>query len=1524
MKKWKRLIAFILLIVVIGVTCEIPVSAVEVDTAGNGDFKPEQPTVTKSNNKIKITGVELVDNQVEISASARPLLTSYDFTLVLELLQDGGIHFYDKVNSNDVFQNEAASLRDTLTKSDITNGVCITGNISGVSAKLTYENKTWSTSWNLQIFKKDSQNPVYELCQDDILVKYTDSNRTSVSFIGDIASGEQFIGLGERYTDTILNGKSYPMWNEDGWSAGLNGDKTGSYVNVPLLHSNQGYSVFFNSFYSGNADIGESDKTQYRFDFDGGDLDLFVWTGTPLENLKSYASVTGTTVTVPKWAIGYWAGGDTASYWKSLAQAYYDKDAEKGEEAEVSDYYAQALREVLQNYQELGTLPKAIYTESLPTRKLEEVSEVCQEYGVKMLGWYHPDQPWDEDQYRMINASVLTGLRGFGQTESLPLIHTTDGEYYTYTNDGGTSEWNRVDYTHGSVGKLLTANLTRGWNQNLSGLMVDYGEYIKADWVFSNGMTGKEMHNMQAYYYNKAMNTAWENSSQAGDYVLFARAGSAGSQAYAAQFGGDQKCNFEGLRQAVMGGLSASASGFGIWGSDIGGLGIGTTKSDNNPILSAELYMRWLAFGTFSTLMRTHGTQKHDPWTFAEKVKAEGLNIEADEVFQKYYWTRENLTDAIYSATLQSHNDGTPVMQVMGLAYPEYFDVGDQYVFCNEMLVAPIYEMGNTSVKGVVKKSVTFPNGTWYDLWSGKEVEGSGKKVLMDVPVDEIPVYVKSGCVMPVTLSTKTYDIADSMTEGRAQALLITPAPDGESRTSAWQMNEESGDALTYTSETSGNQYTIRAGQSENNPMIVRGYGYDITFVSVDGVNLERLYHKPKSNETGFFLNEGTQELIVALADGNWSTLVLGESTKCTSLDVNFENIDVTTLTEMGFTSTQVGKSENQPVEEHWFSGNGEDTPYVTRKEEKGVNIWYSNKNVGIKPVTANKDSTITLLNTPFSEDNFELTMKVCYGYMTGVVLGPENEYPTSEQSAAVRIYFANGRIQLTGAVDLGTAAASVSGTYSKSGTIGCFLPINTLSANQYYTLHITMNQGLMKIWVEENAAILQIHVAQHYEAGNLALLAKKFDEDGGGICSLKITALTEMAVDFSNTNLEYLDKIGFSSTCFDRDNKYQLVGTADQGISTGWVKGTGIQANAKDTEKHTYFLNTPYYYDDFKASVKIHWGVGCGIAFGQENVCPFNTKDCASVHIWFANKRVQLSGALNYKTAQVIGKENGWNISGETGIFYFTDNFEPVGNQIYTLNVKKEGKLLTVWVEGYSGVLTIELAEHFESGRIALTANKKDGDGGGIRSFTIEKLRTQYVMYTAEEFKTYRETAEYTAPEKDDYLFAGWFRDMNGEQPVGSDIKELDSCVYAKFVPENLLTVKAQISENLLDNNSANDQKGDLRFVTTVDTLQYSQVGFHIVYEKGGETKNRTSASNVVYKRLYAVGSNQTQLICYQPSDICSAAAYFKACTVRNIGKENFDTIFSVTPFWKTSDGTYVCGKTVAKAVKQGIDSAK
>lgn len=182
-------------------------------------------------------------------------------------------------------------------------------------------------------------------------------------------------------------------------------------------------------------------------------------------------------------------------------------------------------------------------------------------------------------------------------------------------------------------------------------------------------------------------------------------------------------------------------------------------------------------------------------------------------------------------------------------------------------------------------------------------------------------------------------------------------------------------------------------------------------------------------------------------------------------------------------------------------------------------------------------------------------------------------------------------------------------------------------------------------------------------------------------------------------------------------------------------------------------------------------------------------------------------------------------------------------------------------------------------------------------------------------------------APEYDgsgEYIFAGWFTDKECTEAISK--QTTTGAAYAKFVPADILGVKAQVNVELSDHDTTNDDEkedgtnaGAIRFVTSVDSLMYSQIGF--VLNRGGDDEVRSS--NKVYKQLYVTGEAQdgsTKTEEYVPSNLFNAASeYFKTWTYTKMPSSAYDTDITVTPFWKTLDGTTVKGTTSVKCVNMG-----
>lgn len=205
----------------------------------------------------------------------------------------------------------------------------------------------------------------------------------------------------------------------------------------------------------------------------------------------------------------------------------------------------------------------------------------------------------------------------------------------------------------------------------------------------------------------------------------------------------------------------------------------------------------------------------------------------------------------------------------------------------------------------------------------------------------------------------------------------------------------------------------------------------------------------------------------------------------------------------------------------------------------------------------------------------------------------------------------------------------------------------------------------------------------------------------------------------------------------------------------------------------------------------------------------------------------------------------------------------------------------------------------------------------------TTDSCEAKIVDFTVEQATEYLEDDTY--PTLEGYVFAGWYTsDSIPEEDteasayaIRNSIPSSVTSVYALFMPSHILDVKAQLSANMVDTNTENDGSTSIRFITTVNSLLYKQVGFEITYtSSSGMKKTVTSSSNKVYEQLYAVGSDTENDTEYVPRDFCGLSKYFKACIIKTVAEERYNSPFLIKPFWITLDGAKVYGNQVIKSV--------
>lgn len=226
--------------------------------------------------------------------------------------------------------------------------------------------------------------------------------------------------------------------------------------------------------------------------------------------------------------------------------------------------------------------------------------------------------------------------------------------------------------------------------------------------------------------------------------VILTRSGFIGQQRFGSNtWSGDVVSTWDMLEKQIPAALNYTLMGIPNWNSDIGGFFAGRWNEGGgakNPEYQ-ELYVRWMQFGAFCPMMRSHGTElPREIWNFGKRGE---WCFDAQE---KMINLRYRLLPYIYSTSWGvSHNDGT-FMRALVMDFPsdkKTHDLGGEYMFGRSVLVTPVTK------PGVTEWQVYLPEGTaWWDFWTNEKQQG-GRTVNRAVTKDILPLYIKAGSILP-------------------------------------------------------------------------------------------------------------------------------------------------------------------------------------------------------------------------------------------------------------------------------------------------------------------------------------------------------------------------------------------------------------------------------------------------------------------------------------------------------------------------------------------------------------------------------------------------------------------------------------------------------------------------------------------------------------------------------------------------------------------------------------------------------
>lgn len=243
---------------------------------------------------------------------------------------------------------------------------------------------------------------------------------------------------------------------------------------------------------------------------------------------------------------------------------------------------------------------------------------------------------------------------------------------------------------------------------------------------------------------------------------ILTRSAFAGQQRYGANtWTGDVVSTWEVLGKQIPAGLNFSLCGIPHWNSDIGGFFLWQYPRKLDDPDYRELYARWLQFGTFSPMMRSHGADApREIYQFGKKGQP------VYDAIEKFIHLRYSLLPYIYSTSWDVSANQSSMIRALFMDFAadkKVWDINDQYMFGKSLLVCPVIEpmytkiqvSGKDSIRvedfsSVKSRKVYLPKGSdWYDFWT-HEKQAGGQTISKETPIDIIPLYVRAGSILPV------------------------------------------------------------------------------------------------------------------------------------------------------------------------------------------------------------------------------------------------------------------------------------------------------------------------------------------------------------------------------------------------------------------------------------------------------------------------------------------------------------------------------------------------------------------------------------------------------------------------------------------------------------------------------------------------------------------------------------------------------------------------------------------------------
>ncbi len=528
-------------------------------------------------------------------------------------------------------------------------------------------------------------------------------HRSTLSFHAE--ADECFAGTGERFAKMDLSGRTFQLKNQDG--QGVNNRRT--YKNIPFFMSSRMYGVFLHTTAWSKFSLADHSTRSVQLLCEEPVMDVFLIGGeNPERILYEYRRLTGFPSVLPLWSFGTWMSRMT--YFSA------DEVREICERLRREDFPCDVIHLDTGWFRTDWLCEWKFNPERFP--EPEKFIRQLRDNGFKVSLWQMP--------YIAAKAEQHDEARDNCYMCRLKETEKQGGSNFSALDYAGT-----IDFTYPPAVEWYKNLLRNLLEMGVTCIKTDFGEEIHLDAEY-HGMKPELLNNLYALLYQQA---AFEVTKEVtGEGIIWARTGWAGCQRYPLHWGGDSACTWDGMAGSLKGGLHLGLSGFAFWSHDVPGFhGL---PDFMNSVIPDDLYVRWTQFGVFSSHLRYHGTSKREPYAYP------GISA----IVRCWLKLRYALIPYLLEQSKKATETGYPVLRALIFHHPQdpmCRHIDDQYYLGDDFLVAPVMNSQN-------RRNVYLPEGKWVNLFSGEQTEGARWLQNFECPLDEMPVWVRSGAQIPV------------------------------------------------------------------------------------------------------------------------------------------------------------------------------------------------------------------------------------------------------------------------------------------------------------------------------------------------------------------------------------------------------------------------------------------------------------------------------------------------------------------------------------------------------------------------------------------------------------------------------------------------------------------------------------------------------------------------------------------------------------------------------------------------------